>query len=240
MYIRFRFERGEELKFIGHLDILRLFERAFKRSGLPVAHSQGFNPRPQIIFAQPMPLGLTSSGEFADVEINGEYDPAEFMRKLNSSLPSGLQLLEARERINKTNLMGIIEAARYNITFSFEEQRISNINTLVEKILSEETINVTKKTKSGEKEINIRPLIYELSGNINDSTGEFEVLLGAGQDNNVRPDLFLNGVSSIAETNFKLRKMHRIMLYCRNGGGYGLNSSENEEKTGWVSPMNKA
>lgn len=240
MHIRFQFERDEELKFIGHLDILRLFERAFKRSGLPVTHSQGFNPRPQIVFAQPMPLGLTSSGEFADVEINGDFYPVDFMRRLNSSLPPGLQLIDAKERINKSNLMAIIEAARYKIAFSFEEQHIPNINVLVEKVLSKDAMNVIKKTKSGEKEINIRPLIYELSGSIYNNTGEFKVLLGAGQNNNVRPELFLDGVSSVAETNLKLRNMHRIMLYCRSTGENSLKALVNGEKASWVSPMDEA
>lgn len=83
MEIRFRFSRGEELKFIGHLDILRLFERAFKRAGIQVAHSEGFNPRPRIVFAQPMPLGLTSEGEFADVELAEQIDIANFIIRCN-------------------------------------------------------------------------------------------------------------------------------------------------------------
>ncbi|WP_054632612.1 TIGR03936 family radical SAM-associated protein [Thermoclostridium stercorarium] len=62
MKIRFRFDRGEELKYIGHLDVMRLFERAFKRAEIPVTHSQGFNPRPHIVFAQPMALGFQVKG----------------------------------------------------------------------------------------------------------------------------------------------------------------------------------
>jgi len=236
MHIRFRFKRGEDLKFIGHLDILRLFERAFKRSGLPVAHSQGFNPRPQIIFAQPMPLGLTSTGEFADVELEGEYDAEEFMIRLNSSLPPGLQLLEAKKRINKSNLMSVIGAARYNIGFGFETQENPLTERLIEAVMDEGVINVNKKTKSGEKEINIRPLIYELSGKINGGTGEFEVLLGAGQDNNVRPELFLNGVSDVAGVKLELRHMHRLMLYIGIEGGKGANRPETDRCV-WVSPL---
>lgn len=231
MHIRFRFKRGEELKFIGHLDILRLFERAFKRSGLPVAHSQGFNPRPRIVFAQPMPLGLTSTGEFADVELEGEYDTDQFMQRLNSSLPPGLQLLEARKRINKSNLMSLIGAARYNIGFSVKTQESHAIARIVETVLDKEIINVIKKTKSGEKEVNIRPLIYELSGKINGNTGEFEVLLNAGQDNNVRPELFLNGASVIAGVRLELRYMHRLMLYI------GIEGEKGTNRCAWVSPL---
>ncbi len=240
MHIRFQFMRLEGLKFIGHLDILRLFERAFKRAGLPVVHSQGYNPRPQIIFAQPMALGLTSCGEFADVEIANDYDPAKFMTVLNGSLPPGLQLLDAKERINKSNLMAIIEAARYSIKFSYEANHKLDIDELVEQISSEDTINVIKKTKSGEKEMNIRPLIYELSGNTDCNTGEFRVLLKAGQNENVRPELFLDGVSNVTGIDFTLSKMHRIMLYANAAGKKGLSVPVQYDKSCWVSPMDEA
>lgn len=236
MYIRFRFKRGEELKFIGHLDILRLFERAFKRSGLPVAHSQGFNPRPQIVFAQPMPLGLTSSGEFADVELIGEYKTDEFIERLNGSLPPGLQLIEAKERINKSNLMSIIESARYNIGFTIGSQEKPVMDRFAEAVMGKDKINVTKKTKSGEKEINIRQLIYELTANINGNTGEFKVLLGAGQNDNVRPDLFLAGVSDVTGVRLELKYMHRLMLYVRDQGEKGVNNAEANRNV-WISPL---
>lgn len=201
------------MKFIGHLDILRLFERVFKRSGLPVAHSQGFNPRPQIIFGQPMPLGLTSEGEFADVELIGRHDPREFVKIMNDALPPGIRVLDAKEKINPSNLMGQISAARYRVCFKAPEDL--NLHKLMEEVLAADTIPVMKKGKSGEKEKNIRPFIYELTGSSNASGGCLVVLLGAGQDDNIRPDLFLSGVSNAFQAELELITMHRILLLGR-------------------------
>ncbi|NLG88098.1 MAG: DUF2344 domain-containing protein [Clostridiaceae bacterium] len=212
MEIRFRFGRGEELKFISHLDILRLFERAFKRAGIQVAHSEGFNPRPRIVFAQPMPLGLTSEGEFADVELDGYIDTAGFIQRMNSSLPAGINVIEAKVKNRKSNLMGIIDAAHYRI--SVKAVNMPDIGYAVSSTVNSSEIYVIKKTKSGEKEVDIRPFIYELSAEKDGHTGIFNVILGAGQDNNIRPELFIEGVSKASNTPFSILAMHRIMLYC--------------------------
>ncbi|MBP7175587.1 MAG: TIGR03936 family radical SAM-associated protein [Thermoclostridium sp.] len=210
MYIRFQFRRGNDLKFIGHLDILRLFERVFKRSGLLIAHSQGFNPRPQIIFGQPMPLGLTSDGEFADVELTSRLDPGQFLQIMNDALPPGIRLMDAKEKKNPSNLMGQISAASYRI--GFKASAALDLQKLTGDILATDTILVMKKTKSGDKEKNIRPFIYELAGTMGTDGGFFEVLLGAGQDDNIRPDLFLKGVSDTFQAGLELMSMHRVLL----------------------------
>lgn len=213
MQIRFQFKRGEDLKFIGHLDIMRLFERAFKRSGLPIAHSQGFNPRPRIIFGQPMPLGLTSDGEFADVELMERIEPGQFIRIMNGSLPPGIQLTDAKEKRNPSNLMAIVAGARYRIHFDAPES--FDIQKTIEEVLARDEINVMKKTKSGETEKNIRPFIYELTGEANKGHAHFDVLLEAGPENNIRPELFLTGVSDVCHTRLELRAMHRFILLGR-------------------------
>lgn len=213
MKIRFQFKRGEELKYIGHLDVMRLFERAFKRAGIPVTHSQGFNPRPHIVFAQPMPLGLSSDGEFADVELDIRYELDNFLEKLNAALPDGIKVVDARENTGNKNIMAIVEAARYRIDFNAPGNL--DIESIISNVLSRDRIIVLKKTKSGEREFDIRPLIYELSGEAENSTGFFNVLLCAGQDNNVRPELFITGVNSCLNIDIEMVKMHRIMLYGR-------------------------
>ncbi|HEY8422390.1 MAG TPA: TIGR03936 family radical SAM-associated protein [Thermoclostridium sp.] len=216
MKIRFQFERREELKYIGHLDVMRLFERAFKRAEIPVTHSQGFNPRPHIVFAQPMPLGLSSDGEFADVELDGSIDTGAFIEKLNRALPDGIRVVDARENTGKKNIMAIVEAARYRIDFKAGVN--PDIESIISNVLGRKRIIVIKKTKSGEREFDIRPLIYELSGEISNDTGYFNVLLSAGQDDNVRPELFITGVSACINRDIEITRMHRIMLYGRAEG----------------------
>jgi len=213
MKIRFQFERGEELKYIGHLDVMRLFERAFKRAEIPVTHSRGFNPRPHIVFAQPMPLGLSSTGEFADAELDEDYEPGVFIERLNSALPAGIKVNDAKAVKSGKNIMAIVEAARYRI--DFRTMRGLNINDIFSEVLNRKNIIVLKKTKSGEKEFDIRPLIFELTGETDKETGYFNVLLGAGQEDNVRPELFIAGVSACINTDIEIMRMHRIMLYGR-------------------------
>lgn len=213
MKVRFQFKRREELKYIGHLDVMRLFERAFKRASIPVTHSQGFNPRPEIVFAQPMALGLSSDGEFADVELETDYDLKVFIEKVNAVLPDGVKIVDAREKTSNKNIMAIVKAARYRI--DFKADGIQDIDSVISYILGKKKIIVLKKTKSGESEIDIRPLIYELSGELNGDTGFFNVLLNAGQENNVRPELFIEGVRNCTDTDIQMLKMHRVMLYGR-------------------------
>ncbi|ANW97957.1 hypothetical protein CSTERTH_02330 [Thermoclostridium stercorarium subsp. thermolacticum DSM 2910] len=216
MKIRFRFDRGEELKYIGHLDVMRLFERAFKRAEIPVTHSQGFNPRPHIVFAQPMALGLSSEGEFADVELDEDYEPYDFIERLNSALPAGVRVTDAKKVKNGKNIMAIVEAARYRIDFGLVPEK--NIDGVISEVLNRDRIIVLKKTKSGEKEFDIRPLIYELTGGRNGGDSYFfNVLLAAGQENNVRPELFITGVETCTNSDIEIMRMHRIMLYGRAG-----------------------
>ncbi|HZK26175.1 MAG TPA: TIGR03936 family radical SAM-associated protein [Thermoclostridium sp.] len=215
MNIRFQFKRGEELKFISHLDIMRVFERAFKRTSIPVSHSQGFNPRPTIVFAQPMPVGLSSDGEFADVELEKTYEIDEFIEKVNANLPEGIRILEAKEKFVKTKIMGIVKAALYKI--DFEISPYTDIEKIISSVLDQKKIMVLKRTKSGEKEFDIRPLIYELSGDFDTNAGSFNVLLGAGQNDNVRPELFIDGVNNCTGASIEMLRMHRIMLYGGSG-----------------------
>jgi radical SAM-linked protein len=225
MDIRFQFKRGDELKFIGHLDVLRLFERAFKRSGLQVTHSQGFNPRPQIVFGQPMPLGLTSDGEFADVKLDEYVDVHKFINILNEALPPGIEIVNAKEKRKQVKLTVLIAGARYRI--EFDSQQPVNIHNIVGEVLNSNIIRVVKKTKSREKEVNIRPLIYELAGGKNQVSAYFDVLLRAGQADNVRPELFLAGVCSVSGLDLQMRSMHRFMLYGQKDGRW-LSLLDNE------------
>jgi radical SAM-linked protein len=213
--LRFRFSRGEELKYIAHLDILRLFERAIKRAGLPVAYTQGFNPRPKIVFGLPMSTGLTSDSEYADIELSRDMDPYAFTETLNKCLPDGIRVDKAVARMSKNNIMNQITAARYEIAFeTAQPMDCSEIDNLIHAFLSKEEIIVSKKTKKGFRPVDIKPLIYSLSA-YGRKTGVFvlEAFLSAGKDNNLRVDLLLEAFSQ--ETGIKTRAVtiHRKALY---------------------------
>jgi len=95
--LRITFSRGEELKYISHLDLTRLWDRALRRAGIPIAYSQGFNPHPHLSLAAPLPVGVTSEGELMEVFLTRRIAPVHFIRGMSSQLPKGLEVLKAQE-----------------------------------------------------------------------------------------------------------------------------------------------
>lgn len=213
--IRFRFDREEGLKYIGHLDIMRLFERALKRAEMPVAHTQGFNPRMKLVFGLPMALGLTSNCEYADIELDAEMTPETFMTKLNPHLPLGIKVMDAGNIEKCGNIMNIIAAARYDVTIvpdkSIDRDEMTG---MVQQILNLETLPVMKKSKKGMREVDIRPLIYSLTaGKVSDEAWVLGAFLNAGATDNLRPELVLDAFSQVTGATFRITSIHRKALY---------------------------
>ena len=95
--LRLRFGRGEEVKFISHLDIIRSWERAFRRAQIPVAYSQGHTPHPRILVAAPLAVGVTSEAELMDVYLSRRMPPQALMMMVKLQLPAGFDVLDVRE-----------------------------------------------------------------------------------------------------------------------------------------------
>lgn len=213
--LRFRFSRDERLKYIAHLDILRLFERALKRSGLPVSYTQGFNPRQKIVFGLPIAVGLTSSAEYADIEFDEDISPEAFISRLNQSLPEGIQVLDAVPLQNRGSIMSQITSAKYEIAFSMPRSMGKDeINSIVIGFLDQEDITVMKKSKKGARPVNIRPLIYSLSAR---ESGRnvyiMDAFLSAGAENNLRPDLLMTAFRQETGLDLTVESMHRKAMF---------------------------
>lgn len=93
--IKVKYKKGEEVKFISHRDLMRAFQRAVRRAGLPISYSQGFNPHMKISWGQALKVGATSDSEFAELQFEGWINPKEARQRLNHTLPRGLEILEA-------------------------------------------------------------------------------------------------------------------------------------------------
>ncbi len=93
--IRIKYRKGEEVKYISHRDLIRAFTRAIRRSGLPIAYSQGFNPHMKISWGQALKVGASSEGELAQLQFERWVKPQEVMDKLGPRMPAGLELLDA-------------------------------------------------------------------------------------------------------------------------------------------------
>jgi len=92
--LRIRFSRGEEIKYISHLDIMRLWERALRRARIPLAYSEGFNPRPRISLAAPLSVGVTSEAELMDIFLSKMVSPHWFTAAVSQQLSRGIEILE--------------------------------------------------------------------------------------------------------------------------------------------------
>jgi radical SAM-linked protein len=121
--LRLRFWRGEEVKFISHLDVVRFWERAFRRAGIPLAYSEGFRPHPRIAIAAPLAVGVTSEVELMDVWLKQWMPPGSFVMKASQQLPCGFSILEAYEvGLRGPSLQSSIAAAEYRVEVKSEKR----------------------------------------------------------------------------------------------------------------------
>ena len=119
--LRVTFSRGEEIKYITHLDLMRFWERALRRAGLPVAYSEGFSPHPQISLAAPLPVGTTSDAELMDVFLSERITPKTFVSKAATQLPSGIAVIAAEEvGLTLPSVQADVRFAEYEVEIAGE------------------------------------------------------------------------------------------------------------------------
>lgn len=166
MKVRIKYTKSELLKFIGHLDVMRYFQKAVKRAGFDIAYSQGFSPHQLMSFAAPLALGVTSEGEYFDAEFHSLVSSDEFVRRFNEQMAAGMEVKDVvLLPDNAKNSMSIVAASDYIITIldtvpsAVKEQMLSYAPHLLEK----ESIEILKKTKKNEKIEDIKPGILKLS-----------------------------------------------------------------------------
>ena len=161
------FEKGERIRHIGHLDIQRSVQRGLRRSGLPVAYSNGFNPHILVTFASALSTGACGKREIMDVTMAEEVGEAEFLERMNKAMPPEMKLSEARAVDRKhPSLPPLLRAARYDLIIR-EERYAGKLTEAIPKMMAQETIPAMRKTKTALKECDIRPLIYSLKGDGN-------------------------------------------------------------------------
>ena len=217
--IRARFSRGEEVKYISHLDTMRTFERTVRRAGIPIAYSHGFNPRPQMSFGLPLSVGVTSNYEYIDMEMEGDLSAQDLIEKLNNNLPRGFSVQNA-EYINTTgSLMASIGVASYEVSISNSEiASFDQIKGCVDSIMGKEALLVEKESKGKIKNVDIRPYIYELKINeLNNGQMSLSMNLSAGSEFNVKPELVVKVLNEVCTFPLKIVKIHRIGLFGKEG-----------------------
>jgi radical SAM-linked protein len=164
MKVRIKFSKKGPVKFVGHLDTMRYFQKAIRRAGLPVAFSGGYSPHMIMSFAAPLGVGTQSSGEYFDVELTETLPTAEIENRLNETMAEGFQVISARqvEDGKASKAMSLVAAADYLVEFRPGKEPETDWKTKIEAFYAQDSITVMKKTKRSEKEVDIRPFIYEM------------------------------------------------------------------------------
>lgn len=165
--VRLKFRKVGSLQYISHLDLQRTFMRVLTRACIPVWYTKGFNPHAKLVFSTPLSVGAQSEYEFLDVRIDREMSPEEIMRRLNQELTEELCITDAylpKDDFSK------IAWATYEIRIR-TEGATKELAEAMTKTLSSSPLLLTKRTKAGEKEIDIVPLIQTVEIRCDDTTG---------------------------------------------------------------------
>ena len=164
MKVRIKFSKQGHVKFIGHLDTMRYFQKAMRRAELPVAFTGGYSPHMIMSFAAPLGVGVTSRGEYFDVELTETVPTSEIASRLDAVMAEGFSVISARqvEDAKASKAMSLVAAADYLVSFrEGKEPKTVDWKEKFAQFLAQDEILVSKKTKRSEKEMDIRPFIYE-------------------------------------------------------------------------------
>lgn len=188
------FEKGVRLRHIGHLDIQRAMMRALRRSGLPVSYSKGFNPHILLTFASALSTGAAGKKEILDVTMAQEVTPEEFVQKMNRALPPDMQLSFARVLDDRhPALMAQVQAADYTLEIA-NQAAADKMIAAIPAFLEQESILAMRRTKSGMKETDIRPLLLSLTGENN----ALHAVVTLTETLACKPDMLLTALSQFA------------------------------------------
>lgn len=219
---------------MGHLDILRYFQKVNRRAGIDVKYSGGFNPHQIMSFSAPLGLGLTSEGEYMDIEVNSTEDSATMVKRLNATMAEGMEILSWRKLPdNSKSAMAIVEASDYLVYFKegYEPEDQNAWMKMFEEFCTQESICVEKQTKKKAVEVDIRPMMFsmettieDLSSNhnlVNVSEGKAQIAmrmkLATGSMENLKPELVLEAFSKFVNTEYNpfAYQIHRVELYAK-------------------------
>lgn len=194
MKIRIKFSKHGAMKFIGHLDMMRYFQKAMRRAEIDIAFSEGFSPHMVMSFALPLGVGVTSDGEYVDIELRTPISSAQAVKRLNAVMAEGVTVTSFRqiEEGKAGKAMSLVAAADYTVRFREGKMPEEGWQEKFIAFLAQEQILITKKTKKTEKEIDIRPYIYAAS--VQDDA--IHLTVAAGSATNIKPDLVLEAFAS--------------------------------------------
>lgn len=234
MKARLKFTKTGSMKFIGHLDVMRYFQKAFRRSGIDIAYSQGFSPHQILSFAAPLGVGLTSDGEYLDMQLHScDQSPDEMTALLNRQMNEEIRITGFLPLADDTKpSMALVAAADYMIALKPDKTAPAGLAESLEEFLAQETIVVEKETKRSKTEMDIRPFIYRWSlepfADLSSSVAEYMdspvklfLRLATGSVTNLKPDLVMEHLCRYCGAEYHKYdwQVHRLEVYGEAGSG---------------------
>lgn len=194
------------MKFIGHLDMVRYFQKVMCRANVDIVYSEGFSPHQKMSFAAPLSVGITSKGEYFDIEVNSTKSSKMMIEELNKQNVEGVTVLSYKQLPEGAkNAMSIVAGADYFVYLDMISKES------VDDFYHQSSINVLKKTKRSEKIVDIKPMIYELQYQ---EKGIF-MKVAQGSATNLKPDLVIQALSEFVEIPLpEFIQYERLDMYC--------------------------
>ena len=212
------FEKGESVRWLGHLDILRTFERAIRRAGLPIAFSAGFNPRERLAFASALSTGVTGAAEPATLELTAPLPAEEIACSLNAVLPPGIRIVACREipDAGARELLNGFDRAEYEVVCACPNgATATEVESTVGALLAQSLIEIAREREGRRKTVDIRPFLHGLalqSESVGNGRLTLEMIVSVGEGIMARPSEI---VSVLAERlpGLTVRRTHRARLF---------------------------
>ena len=222
MKARIKFRKYGVMKFIGHLDIMRYFQKVMRRADIPIAFTQGFSPHMIMSFAQPLGVGVTSDAEYFDIELTESISSVKAVEQMNKVNVEGIEIVSFVEIPDdkKCSGMTIVAGAEYAVSL-LESNKTSDITKditdewkeKIEAFMAQPEIRILKQTKRSEKEVDIKPMIYDMEVCDN----KVCMFLATGSEQNLKPDLVMKAFLAFAgEPEDTPLHYHRMEVYAKN------------------------
>ena len=205
-----KFTKESSIKFISHLDLIRTIQSVIRRADLPMEYSKGFNPHMAMSIAQPLSVGVYSDAEYMDIVLVEELSEDEIINRLNEKTASGIKFLNAKKVVTKEGekklpqTMALVDAARFTVKMICKDANI--VEEKMKALEKESQWTTIKKSKKGEKEVNLKTMIKEMKYWINNEELVINIVVSSGSREHLSPDLVAsyikNNIPEIEEDAF--------------------------------------
>ena len=186
MKLRVKFRKFGAVRYIGHLDVMRFFQKAIRRAGIDVRYTEGFSPHQVMTFAAPLGVGLESNGEYMDIEVLSMESTAWVKDALNHASVPGIEVIDVKLLPDSAgNAMASVYSAEYTVRFREGRRPDVDFEQVLDAFLRREEILITKVTKKGTRAVNLKPGIYMIDWD--SQKEEFHMILDASSAGNIKP-----------------------------------------------------